>query len=1263
MPVKNSDKRFLKKNIIKEIIKPEYNNFGTPFKLSGRILPEYRSNQYANIQEEKRLQWLSQLQMEALLNKEIIEENQHTDISGQHDGFILDSVLFEQIKIINKNHINKFIQDNPSYDFDDIAKKIKHDFVNRVKVIFDSADKTKNIQLHELYFNENKELKIKVKNETIHYNVIDCKDATNNEITIIKEKKLAIGQKHEFPDFAVYYNGLPFIVIEMKKTTVNGECGTREAANDYYKKKTYHNFLACIGSNASKAFISCSPNLLDPYIWENYPDLEKSVTYYDSEDRNGFYDILCELVTSRKNMLFYFESCTMISETGDYLKNARIQQYFTAKQFFDKMSSPNNKNGFKAHFQHHTRTGKSFTFKIIAKMAYRKLNHKYKKCIFFTHDVASVLPSVSKEFRYFDGSDVNKGITLKEIKGKRDYNKTLSANTMFGLYITNMQKIAKDKEIVDSSDGVLIFIDEVHTHQSSTFGTNKKETMADFRKIHFPNATVISATASPLVKEEKVKKETHYRNITAELHGECINKVTPSDSMRLNLVTKLHFSKEKFQSGELKKMKAEFDQKNEDESKIIESEIMKAIEERLIEGTLEEYEEKNKVINKVRVAYNNIVVTKDNYSNVISLNEFEEETPEHKQMFSLLCHLDNAIEVAVNRLKSSVKSQFRQDFWIGTLREKIENIVIPEILKQREECANVFTPKFFYVVNSRMDRNDLTNGEKMLNVVKEMIKDHIKNNPDADKLEYNIKNNVYKGVRFGFDSSEEEDRDNGFNGDLEGKRDITALFEIDPLEGKSKTVKNPCDVLILVRKKLMGYDNKNLTTVFLDKDIDESNIKEMLQLATRGTTKRKGKLIGYIKDLTFGNRNVETFKKAFAIYDEKEGIKEFLFDEEEIVETIGKVRETKSDLETLFLSEKISPDINNKNVLEDKSILEITEYVKAQYWKWRGKDEDDQEGEFINKYIELITKLERAFKALVSPSFILEKKNEESLLENVLSIFWINSELLTDIKNKNTNIYKKRYTNEEIVKILEQTFSSFGGVKAFVDKIELRYKNSQLIESPEVYIVKERKTALSSTLGKLKSDLSNFDGELTGRISEELDQISHLIDTNSGDLAEQAIKISGYEQKIKAMKDKEQQIIDNEYSGNRALFKICKALHKEFGEENKDLLLAFANNLDKNIILKRNLISESNCKESLLNVLIKEVNFKDNKFIDREKNKIDPKYKERCLAVYKAILKADSGLLSIEEEKLQEELDNGVPFDYITNSNVIFKILREYMNG
>lgn len=1242
-----NDKRFLRKSIIDSIIKPEYDS-GIPFILNGFNMPTYRSNKYSNIQVEKRLQWLTQLQLEALINKKIIEENIHTDISNQHGGYILESILFDRICSINKNHINNFIMGNLKYDFDDVAKKILHDFITRAKIIFETTNNVKNIQLHELYFNERKDLYIKINDEKISYNVIDFEDPNNNEITITKEKKLSTGiNKFEFSDYAVHYNGLPFIVVEMKQTTINGECGTKEAANDYYKKSSYHNFLACIGTNGQKAFISSNPKLLDPYIWENYKDLKKYVTYYDENDRNGFYDIICELITSKKNMLFYFESCTMISETGDYLKNSRIQQYFTAKQIFEEMIK--SQNGFKTHFQHHTRTGKSFTFKIIAKMAYKKLNHIYKKCIFFTHDVSSVLPSVSKEFRYLDFP--NGG--LEEIKGKRDYYKKLSKNTIFGMYITNMQKITKKNEVIDSSNSVLIFIDEVHTHQGSKSDKLHKNTMADFRKIHFPNATIISATASPIMEEETVKGEVHYRNITAELHGPCINKVTPSDAVRLNLVTKLNFSKETFQSKELKKMKIAFEQKNEEEKQIIENEIMKLIEDRLIDGTVEEFEVKNIIIPIVLDSYNKINVTKDNYDNVSTLNQFDEKSIENIQMSLLLHKLQQSINIAISRLKTGVKSQFKQDFWLATLKEKIEHIVIPEVHQQRNETSMFFTPKFFYVVSSRNDKNDLSNGEKMINVIKVMIKEYIDNNPNYDVLKFNIKNNVYKGVRFGFDSSEYEN-DNHINGDLEGKADITSLFEVEPLDSRNKNIKNPCDVLILVRKKLMGYDNKNLTTVFLDKDIDESNIKEMLQLATRGTTKREGKNIGYIKDLTFGDRNIETFNKAFSIYDEKDGVKEFIFEDKEIICNIAKLKDTKNDLVKLIIKENISISIQENNIFSNNSITEIIEYIKSQYWKWRNKKSDDKNKYFIESYIELVSRLEHNFKALISPTFILEKKNEINLLDNIFSVFKINYYLLQDIKNKNTNIYKKRYTNEEIVAVLEQTFSSFGGVSAFMDKINLRYKNSEDIDIPKIYQAIERRNVLSSTLGKLRNELIRFNTNMSSRISEALEEISHSIDTNEGDLDEQTAKIEEYEKEIKQLKKSEQDLIDLHYNGRRQLYKICQILQSHFGNNNSDLLLKLAKNIDKNITSERTLISESLNNSDLISLLLENVNFTDMDFIGDSDL-------ERWEKIYNDILCPNTGLLSRHETLLKEDLDNGIDFDYLDNSNVIFIILREYI--
>lgn len=1242
----NKDKKFLKKHIIDEIIKPEYDS-GKKFILNGFNIPIYRSNEYSHVQVEKRLQWLTHLQLEALINEKIIEENINTDITEQHNGYILDSILFEKISLINKNHIDKFIINNSSFDFNVIAKKIHIDFLKRIKTIFDLPSKTKNIQLHKLYFNENKELYIKINDERIPYNVIDVNDPNNNKITIIKEKKLCIGfNKFEFPDFAIYYNGLPFISTEMKRPTINGECGTIEAANDYHTKLSNPNFLGFIGTNGLKAFISCNPNILEPYIWENYPDLKNSVTYYDETDVNGFYDILCEIVTSPKNLLFYFESCTMLSETGDYLKNARIQQYFTVKKVFEKML--NSQSGFKTHFQHHTRTGKSFTFKIIAKLAYKKMNFRYKKCIFFTHDVSSVLPSVTKEFRYLDFPNGQ----IEEIKGKKDYQRKLSTNTIFGMYITNMQKITKKDKVIDASDEVLIFIDEVHTHQGTSTGTLNKNTMADLRKIHFPNATIISATASPIMEEQIVKGEVQYRNITAELHGPCIDKVTPSDAVRLNLVTKLHFSKENFQSKELNKMKSEFTQKNEEETEIIENEIIRVIEQRLIDGTVEVFKEKNKIIPSVLYNYNQIIINKCNFAHVVTLNPFIEKTKEHEQMFLLLNSLQQSINLTISRLKTGIKSKFKQELWKETLKEKIENIVIPEVRRQRDNFSGIFTPKFFYVVNSRMNKNDLSNGEMMLIIIKEMIMEHIDLNPNSDPAKYSIENNIYKGVRFGFDSSENEN-DNVLNGDLDGKSDITALFEVEPLDNKNKNIKNPCDVLILVRKKLMGYDNKNLTTVFLDKDIDESNIKEMLQLATRGTTKREGKNIGYIKDLTFGDRNIETFRKAFSIYDSKDGVKEFIFEESDIISSISRIKDGKDKIVDLFIKENISDKIKKDNILTSKILPQITEYIKSQYWKWRNKKESDKGEYFIEKYITLISRLEQDFKSLISPVFLLESKNEQDLLDNIFSIFRINYDLLLDIKNKNTHIYKKRYTNEEIVLILEKTFSSFGGVNSFMDKMQLRYKDSINIELPLIYETIDRKNNMSSTLGKLRNELNSFNNEISGRIGEALEEISHSIDTNEGDLDEQATKIERYKKKIQELKEIEKDLISSQYNDNRQLYKICEYLKYYFNDNNTDLLFELAKNIDRNILKERKLISEQLNKTDLLNSLINKVNFNDVDFI---KNDID-----RWKLVYENLLSFDKGIISKHEKNLKDDLDKGIDFEYMDNSNIIFNILKEYI--
>jgi hypothetical protein len=435
----------------------------------------------------------------------------------------------------------------------------------------------------------------------------------------------------------------------------------------------------------------------------------------------------------------------MVSEDNDFLKNARIQQYMTAKKVYEKMQRKTG--GFKNHFQHHTRTGKSFTFKIISKIAYKKMNHIYKKCIFFTHDVGSVMPSVMREFKNlnFPSGDGTYG-DIKRIEKRKDYKRILESNSIFGMYIANMQIIEETDSVIDNTDEVLIFIDEVHTHQKTNEGTNKeKKTMADLRKIHFPKATVISATASPLVKEEKnTKGETTYRNITSELYGKCIDKVTPSDAIKLNLVTKLNYEKINYRSQGINDLISKLDDNEKIEEESIIKNLIKNINI-LIKNAREEYLNKKKISLSVLNEYNAIKINKDNYEKVQELNPFKKDSKEYVEMDEILFYLQSVIDKDLKVIASELKPRFRQNLWLSTLKEKIEHVVINEIIQQRAECQPVFTPKFFYVVSPRDDGNEDTNGEKMLNVLKEMIQGYMTMNPVYDKKHFDVENNtIYK---------------------------------------------------------------------------------------------------------------------------------------------------------------------------------------------------------------------------------------------------------------------------------------------------------------------------------------------------------------------------------------------------------------------------------------------------------------------------------------------------------------------------------------
>lgn len=1246
--------RLLDKINIKNIIDKKYNQPNTPFELKGYNIP-HSENIITNIQEEKRLQWLVNHQLEFLTNEKIKEENYLTEIDKETSGYILEEDLKTKILEINKNTINNFIKKYPKYSINDIVNNIYQDFLNRYNRIRKDKKRNKNIKLHKLFINEDKTLFINLENENISYQVIDFNNPKNNKITIIKEKKLLINNTWEFPDFAIYFNGLPFIVIEMKSTVVNGLVGTQEALKDYRKKESYHNFLGCLGTNGKQTFFSSNPNFADYFVWENYENNEEYLEYYeDIQDRNGLWDFINDIIINPSNMLFYFAYCSMISEDGHYLKSARVQQFKTALKFDKEFKT--NKNIINNYFQHHTRTGKSFTFKIITKLCWKKFNNRFKKVLFFTHDVSSVLPTVQKEFANMNLPTKTGNIIL--IESKEDYKKMLSNPTIFGVYIVNMQKISKDNIIIDSSNEILILIDEVHTHQGTSDNNYEKETMADYRKKHFPNASIIAATASPIIKEVKDEKgKVKNINLTEQLYGKCIDKLTPSDAIRLNLVTKLHYEKINFKSADFKNMFENMKKLENKEEIEIFNKILLTIDN-LKEHILNEELSKNNSLNKKSILlYNelkiNIVNIKDllniNISKITNENLNKEELSDYAKLIE---RLKDSLNYEFNIIKRDIKKVFERKMWELQLEEKIDLIVIPRMLKLRENSVNNFIPKAFYVVP-----NLIENGKTMLKVIKNMIKKYIKNNPKYNKNDFDIKNNIYRGIRFGFDNEEQDTIEE--NGDLH--IDPTKTFELDEIELKNNNSKlkiKPIDVLILVRKKLMGYDNKNLTAVFLDKRISQENIKEMLQLATRGTTKREGKEMGMLIDLTIDDTNILTYKRAFSIYDNKDNVKDFLLEEKTIEHLIKELKKDINKVEKHF-----NKDINdiNKSSLKRENLFSLFNFIRTKYWTWKQpKNINNKElNKYIVDYINEVKNVEINFKKLIQGSYILNNKNENELLDKIMILFNINAQLLNDIKNKLRTIYKRQYSNEDIIEILENTFSSFGGVNEFIGKFNISYKNENIITTNNQKVEEDKKNKMVTKVSSLMKELKKLTNGNTSSILSSLEKIQVFIDTDEKPLEPKEKELLEIEKLLEEKKKERQKQINRHFNGNENVFEIYITFEEIFeeilGNDYSDILKIYSNELNNELNKKSNSLSIDLNKTDTIKEILEKVDFAS---FGESIDLLNEKQIELLQNNFEILLGENSKIIEIQKDLLN---DINQDFDVELIENKLINVINRYI--
>jgi len=486
------------------------------------------------IKNEKAIQERMTKKIESILNTSIKDEtlfkskSLQTVYGNSYKSYILKDEFIEAIK-----RLNPFILNNT-----DILISRE----DRIQAIWENFsakyNRTPQEGLHHLFINMDHEISFPCKNgpRSFRYFILDQniteRQCSHNRITVIREKALYLeSDRYQYPDFAIYCNGLPFILIEVKNPQTTYPL--IEALNDFRSKKAYHRFMLFMATDGNDTGIMASyDNLSNIASWRNYG---KHIR--DKEDINGFLDFFHEIINNQMNLMLFCKfgifsiAPDKNNPTKTILSTARVQQYFLIKAFFHKIkeySTFKDDNPFRCLVKHPARSGKTISARSCIEMTLSLFHNKFDK-IFIQAPDTKIAEQFWKDCHQFNFSN-NIPVHKIECRRRSSYNNSFSyeeaiTSASKGIYIMNMQKIdSEEVYAVNNSHKVLFIIDEVHTHQNAE--------MSDCRDIQFPNASYLAFTATPRVKNNYDVSAGSYN----DFNNEYFDELTNDYALRLNIV-------------------------------------------------------------------------------------------------------------------------------------------------------------------------------------------------------------------------------------------------------------------------------------------------------------------------------------------------------------------------------------------------------------------------------------------------------------------------------------------------------------------------------------------------------------------------------------------------------------------------------------------------------------------------------------------------------------------------------------------------------
>ena len=344
------------------------------------------------------------------------------------------------------------------------------------------------------------------------FKFIDFENLQNNDFYVTEEFEVSRvsqsdAQKHRRPDLVLFINGIPIVVIELKKSSVSFENGIKQLEKEQGKDEIAHLFKyiqLTIAANGSGARYGTTGTPFKFYsVWKEQDGVNENLESAIKDRKISTLDTTLFALLSKDRLLRLVRHYILFDQKMK--KVCRYQQFFAIEETLKRVSMV--KDGARAGglIWHTQGSGKSLTMVMLTKLL--KQIYPNSKIIVVT-DRIDLDEQIHETFK---NTDVKAG---RASSGSDLIEKLQSGVSVITTLVHKFEKVKNQKVVIRDGD-IFVLVDESHRTQGGDLHKAMKKAL--------PLACYIGFTGTPLLKREK--------NSFAKFGGE-IHRYTIDDAVK-----------------------------------------------------------------------------------------------------------------------------------------------------------------------------------------------------------------------------------------------------------------------------------------------------------------------------------------------------------------------------------------------------------------------------------------------------------------------------------------------------------------------------------------------------------------------------------------------------------------------------------------------------------------------------------------------------------------------------------------------------------